>query len=313
MFQPQAQYGGVQFATPVIKSPSPFLHGTRRAMNSHAIALMYFLPWLLFLVAYLVCATALRYDRTELCGDIYYLLVAVVVVTWLLTARSWKRKLQHDPYRQPSWLLVAAVLLTLALLCGTVFGDMNFWYHTQPAHDLENLNTYGNQTRLDPSFTKGQEVMDAGRIFFSQGAHLDLSKSMTFKNLDNFCVAPIVIGSKQLRSYDYWAVGVNCCAAGGTHFSCGEFANPRAKAGLRLMKDDQRPFFRLAVQQAESSYGITAEHPIFLDWMADPTLPITRMHENAYWWHVLAVLGYFVFNVFCVTVMIVFFSKLGRY
>jgi len=322
MLQPQAQYGGVQFANPtVIKAPSPFLHGTRRTMNSHAIAMVLLLPWLLFLVVYLSCATTFRYNLPDMCSNIYDGAIAIVVIAWILTARSWKQKLRNDPYRQPSWWLCASIFLTIALIAGTILGDINFSYHTQPAHDIENLNVYGNQTGIDPSFTKGQEIFDAGRIYFTEAARLDLSKSMTFKNLDLFCVAPVVVGDKQLASYDYWAVGVNCCSAtgpqGGHHstskFACGEFANPHAKAGLRLMRDDQRAFFRLAVQQAEVSYGIKSEHPIFLDWMQDPTSVVLTWHENAYRWHQMSILGYFIFNSFCVMVMVVFFSKLGRY
>lgn len=282
-------------------------------MNSHAIAIMVLLPWFLFLCTYLACATAARYYWAELCSRIYCVGVAIVVITWLMAARSWRRKCLDDPFRQPSWLLLAAISLTVAFFCGTVFGDMNFAYHTQPAHDLENLNTYGNKTGIDPSFTKGQEIMDAGRIYFTEGAHLDLSKSMAFKNLDLFCVAPIVNGDASLRSYDYWAVGVNCCSAHGAKFACGEFANPHAKAGLRLMRDEQRAFFRLAVQQAEVSYGITAEHPLFLEWMQDPSSVITSWHEEAYRWHLKSILGYFVFNTFCVACAVIFFSKLGRY
>jgi len=314
MFQ-QANYGGVQFANAqaLVKAPSPFVHGTRRSMNSHAIAIMVFLPWLLFLVVYLTCATALRYNQPKQCSNVYYGAVAVVVVAWFLAARSWMRKVRNDPYRQPSWLLYAAVALTLGLINGTVLGDMNFSYNTQPAHNIENLNVYGNGTGIDPSFTKGQEVMDAGRIYFKEAAHLDFSKSMTFKNLDLFCVAPVVMGDQQLPSYDYWAVGVNCCSAHGTKFACGEFANPHARGGLRLMRDDQRPFYRLAVQQAEVSYGIKAEHPIFFEWMQDPSFVVVTWHENAYRWHLMSILGYFVFNAFCATTMVVFFSKLGRY
>lgn len=317
MINPQVQYGGVQFINgpSVIKSPSPFLHGTRRAMNSHAIGIMLFVPWLLFLTIYLICATAMRYSIYRDLGErIYYVGIAIVVITWLFAINSWRRKCAHDPFRQHSWLLLAAISLTIAFLCGTVFGDMNFYYHTQPAHDVENLNTYGNKTAVDPSVTKGEAIMDAGRIYFTEAAHLDENKAMTFKNRDLYCVAPIVVGNKPLRSYDYWAVGVNCCSSrSGAKFACGEFANPHAKAGLRLMRDDQRAFFRLAVQQAEVSYGIKAEHPLFFEWMQDPSSVITNWREEAYRWHLMCVLGYFIFNGFCVTVAVVFFSKLGRY
>lgn len=287
-------------------------------MNWLAIVIMVFLPWLLFLTIYLTCATTLRYDRPQLAWNVWDIGVLIVIITWVFAARSWRRKCANDPYRQPSWLLYAGISLTIAMVCGTIFGDMNFWWHVQPAHDIEGLNVYGNNTHgggINPAFTKGEEVMDAGRIYFREGAKLDESKSMAFRNLDLFCVAPITMKflDQPLKSYDYWAVGVNCCSSHGSKFACGEFANPHAKAGLRLMRDDQRAFFRLAVQQAEIEYGIKAEYPLFFEWMQDPSSLLTEWHEEAYRWHKKYILGYFVFNAFCVICAVIFFSKLGRY
>ena len=39
-----------------------------------------------------------------------------------------------------------------------------------------------------------------------------------------------------LRSYDFWAVGINCCNQGRDGlFRCGEYANIHARSGLRYM------------------------------------------------------------------------------
>lgn len=54
------------------------------------------------------------------------------------------------------------------------------------------------------------------------------------------------------------------------NFHCDHFNNPHANGGYRLMTDNDRPFYRLAVQQAEATYKIRAVHPLFFEWAIDP-------------------------------------------
>merc|ERR1712151_614337 len=93
---------------------------------------------------------------------------------------------------------------------------------------------------------------------------------MGFHNEETYCVVPINSYQGALASYDFWAVGLNCCSGTSKSFTCGEYKNPRAHAGLRWMRDSQRAFFQLAVQQAEATYGIKANHPLFFTWTEDP-------------------------------------------
>jgi len=155
--------------------------------------------------------------------------------------------------------------------------------------------------------------MDAGRISFSEGSKLDLSRSMGFKNLDLYCVAPIVSGNdpKHIASYDFWAVGLNCCSGSRADFHCGEFNNPRAAAGLRLMRDDQRAFYRLAVQQAEAAYNIKSHHPLFFIWMHDPIAAVAAYMDEGYKYYLLGIFAHFIFQLFLVACACMIFSKMG--
>jgi len=205
--------------------------------------------------------------------------------------------------------MFAAIALAVALVLAVVFGDMNFWYNMQPFYDIENLNTYPS---VDPSKDKGQQLMDAGRVYFTDGSKLDFSKAMAFKNLDLYCVAPIVLGKALLTSYDFWAVGVNCCSGAQSDFRCGEYNNPHARSGLRLMKDSQRPFYRLAVQQAESAYQIKAEHPLFFVWMQDPIAEVNSYRDDGFKYYLLGIFTHLAFSIFVVVCAVVAFSKTGR-
>ena len=67
---------------------------------------------------------------------------------------------------------------------------MNYWYNMQPYYDIENINTYpavldsdgakrswqdtilvGHTTirEVNPAREKGQQLMDAGRVYFEDG------------------------------------------------------------------------------------------------------------------------------------------------
>lgn len=200
-----------------------------------------------------------------------------VFVDCLQIWQSWQRG------SRSAMLVCLGVLM--ATLIGFTWGDHIHTRFIMPHEDLVNLNNYPS---VDPGKYTGQQLMDAGQIEFVAGSRLDLSKSIGFKNEDIYCVAPIVGpdqsggNASKLATYDFWAVGTNCCSGHAPDYHCGEFNNPSAHKGLRLMRDDTRNFFRLAVQEASAAYNIEANHPVFMYWMTNPASEVNAYKEDGY-------------------------------
>lgn len=195
--------------------------------------------------------------------------------------------------------------LIFAWIVGLVYGDSLYTTYFQPYLDVVNLNTYPS---VNPARFKGSQLMDAGVIEFVPGSHLDLTKTYGFKNGDTYCVAPVVgpqQSGKQTTppTYDFWAVGTNCCTGHSPNeYRCGEFANPMASKGLRLMRDDQRNFFRLAVEEAVASYNIRADHPVFMYWMDSPSAEINAYQDDGSAHFLSGVISFLLFQA-CITVI----------
>lgn len=203
---------------------------------------------------------------------------------------------------------------TLAWVAGFLYGDDTFNSYFAPYYDIDNLNTYPS---VDPSKYRGAQLMDAGQIDFVPGSRLDLQKSFGFKNGDIYCVAPIVgpaqnttkggNASNTLDHYDFWAVGLNCCSGHVADFHCGEYTNPNAHKGLRLMRDDLRGYFRLAVEEAIAVYHIQAPHPVFMYWMEMPSDEIQAYLDDGWKSLLHGILGFFAVQVALTAVAVIFF------
>eukprot|EP00448_Togula_jolla_P011479 CAMPEP_0170602872 /NCGR_PEP_ID=MMETSP0224-20130122/18620_1 /TAXON_ID=285029 /ORGANISM="Togula jolla, Strain CCCM 725" /LENGTH=235 /DNA_ID=CAMNT_0010927735 /DNA_START=269 /DNA_END=976 /DNA_ORIENTATION=- len=233
-------------------------------------------------------------------------LLVIIIALGYSAFSAWRRRSNGEG--EPTWYVFLFVTSLIAWIAAGSVGSANYNNNMVPFYDVQNLNTY---TAVDPAVYRGQQLMDAGRFVFTPDSKLDLQKSMGFRNNDLYCVAPIVSGNTQLDSYDFWAVGTNCCSGHAADFHCGEFNNPQAISGLRLMREDQRPFFRLAVQQAEAAYNMKATHPIFLYWMQDPMAEINAYQDAAFKTFLLSIFGFFAFQFFMVVMAMFVFAKRG--
>jgi len=204
----------------------------RRSINLAALLACLLLPWMVFTAVYSLSSLSVHYESPELV-TIAQLVGAAVV--FLLAGAVFLHMRKEDG--QPSWYIFLFLTTALALVAGSVLGNANYKANMVPFKDVINMNSY---ELINPTTGRGNQVMDAGRIKFVEEAHLDLTKAMGFRNLDTYCVVPIVTGKEKQDNYDFWAVGTNCCSSHVSDFHCGEYNNPQAHSGLRLMREDLR-------------------------------------------------------------------------
>lgn len=291
-----------------------FVRSQRQRINLVSIFQCFLLPWALFCLIYAATSFQLHYLRPMLCYTLCGCGLLVVIVFGGIASWSTLRKLQPDQTCEPKWYVFLFSTMLIAWILGVVLGDLNFWTNMQPYYNYVNLNEYHY---VSPATMRGQQLMDVGRVHFSNTTVLDLRRSMGFRNLDVYCVAPISIRGAgtvlPLASYDFWAVGLGCCSGNAADFHCGEFDNPNAHSGLRLLRDDQRAFFRLAVQQAESAHSIKATHPLFFYWTEDPTTEMNSFRDEGYKYFLIGMLAHFGWQLLSVSLAVAGFSNLGQH
>mmetsp|Transcript_39001 Transcript_39001/g.102174 ORF Transcript_39001/g.102174 Transcript_39001/m.102174 type:complete len:293 (-) Transcript_39001:182-1060(-) len=245
--------------------------GHRMRFNLTSAVLNVLFPWLTFVTVFATMSFSVFYRWPGLAFLVVFLALVAPMICGAFAIRNERRG------AAPDWLKFSAIALLVSVLAGLVLGLGNHSTNMKPFYDIDTLNEYEG---VDPSRAKGQALMDAGRITFAQGSYLATNMSMGFKNLDVYCVAPVMKNRDQ-KVVDFWAVGMNCCQGVGA-FRCGDYANGKARSGLRLLKEDQRPFFRLAAQQAEAAFGIVAPHPLFFYWMQAPENEMSGFRNNGW-------------------------------
>lgn len=284
-----------------------FLRSQRRRLNIRPVFLAALVPWALFSVVYAVLSFEIHYQEPGLCMAVIMAAFLLVMLSGLFACSAsgrWFVNAEHEP----TWLIFIFLSMVLAFVSAYSVGSMNFKTNMQPYYNMRNLNNYSD---VSPVRMRGQQLMDAGIIEFAPGTKLDISKSMGFKNSKVYCVAPIVKGDDPLATYDFWAIGTDCCSGFQADFHCPHFNNPHANGGLRLMADGDRAFYRLAVQQAEATYNIKAIHPLFFEWSVDPMDMVEGWKHAGRSDYLVWMLSYFVFQAFLVAVAALAFAKMG--
>lgn len=292
-----------------------FSYASQR-VGAHHIGLAALTPAATFAIVYALLAFQIRYTEPLLCWTLVACMGALVGAVIYRAVRAFRRNWEKSG--MPTWSIFCAILMVVAFSFACLVGSINYWNNAGQVSRIMSLSYYRG---MNPATVTGTQVMDAGKITFVEGSQIDVTRAMAFKSVDSYCVAPIVLNptaaaaanvtspaQAQTQVYDLWAIGLNCCAA---DFHCGEYANPRARAGLRLVREDQAPYFRLAVQQAQAAYGMRVEQPTFFYWVQHPEaeLDIWRAEAVKYYWEGVA--AYCAFQVVATIFSLAVFRKMG--
>jgi len=273
-----------------------------RSLNLVVVFSNLVIPWAAFCVVFWALSFSLRFFHPVMAGGLV-LIFALAAGISAFNAMRWSNN-----ERASHWYHYFALSMALAVSLGGFLGTMNYRYTMVDAYTLMmDLKLY---TGVDVGQMKGQQMMDAGLVQFDHGA-LDLRKSLGFRDGGNtYCVAPITNGEGNLPVYDFWAVGVNCCSSTRPDFECGQYNNPKARAGLRLLSSEERVHFKLAVQAAEATFDLRSAHPLFFEWVEDPVDEVTKRRSRGYQFFLFCLLAHFGVSVLGVTASIFKYAQL---
>jgi len=297
---PARLYGAVVDKQLETRAAAAKLCKHRKRLNCVTVMMALLLPWVSFVVMFGIVSFYVHYaapvTTTLAATCAWFFCAALNFSAW----QTWKIGAEDRFYR-----LYMGIALTVATSFGWVLGDISFWQYMQPTYHIDHLATYSN---VDPSSqmlwsgeqvpARGRRYQDAGKIYFSHMAVLDRSRAASFKDGNLYCVAPIINPSCNKNcGFDFWAVGINCCSDLAADFRCGDYNSTHAKSGLRQVVETWRPFFRLAVLQAEGFHGLTSRHPLFFHWVEDPVAELHSWRLSGYRDYIVAMILAFALNV----------------
>jgi len=265
-----------------------------------------FVPWLLYLVIYSLTSFHAYYTHPDLC--IFFVAIIGIGILWLgaYALSRLYRKASGSEDHEPNWWAFLFLTCSAAWVCGLIFGLLNFWTNMQPYYSFLDMEEY---PEVNPATTHGRQVMDAGIVHWSNTTTLDLKHSMGFKNSDTYCVAPITMDNLALDSYDFWAVGLGCCSSNANDFQCGEYRKRGSLQGLRMLRDEDRAFYRLAITQAEAAYQIRATHPLLFYWVEDAHAEMYNFRNMGYRYCLIGMIAHLGWQMLCVALAMMSFSK----
>mmetsp|Transcript_116882 Transcript_116882/g.183825 ORF Transcript_116882/g.183825 Transcript_116882/m.183825 type:complete len:336 (-) Transcript_116882:57-1064(-) len=264
----------------LLKQQAPIAQGltARRWLDWQSLAFALALPLGLFLATF--CSMSFKFNYQSPTSAL--LLVAsafffVLMMAFLSTHQI--RKWKNTGVR--TWHLFVIITSFLAVLLGSVLGYCNFKSNASRYYDYISLRRIAD---VEPGQWQGGQALDAGELDFRAGTKVNTQMNMVYFQKKGWCAAPIVASDgAPLASYDFWAVGVDCCSSRHGDFACGSTGqNGEPLLGLRVLDDSEIAGYKLAVMQAQAAYNIQVHNPIFLLAVKSPYALI-----KSYWNHAI--------------------------
>lgn len=263
-----------------------------RTLDLGAVFSHGFWPTLVYAIIIVFFSTRFAHDQRTLALILGAVFTILVLANYVCAFRQ--RKRQRRPLFWAKYSIGTAVVTLL-----TAWG-VSVYMHEEY---LERYYEYGERSVYPhvSSLTPGIQIQDAGRVNFEETANVTLINFGCFKQDHTYCVAPIVPWGNisavpQDTSIDMWAVGLDCCDCPTGEYKCGQWNNPDAHSGLRVVYDDRKPYYRKAVEAWAINNERTVNTPLFFWWTADAKFEVNHLWNQAVYlmiWTSIALFAFF--------------------
>lgn len=296
------------FTAPGAFNPFMFMRPRRRRLNLLSIVQVMSLPFIIFALTMYLFGFSVRYNDSKW-SWFFFCFCLTLSFVFLFKAYLVYRRQKYERWMVPwyllndddSWFLYLGVTVLLSSILGLVVGEIVFSGYTQNYYTLRLLHTYD---KIDP-VAEGKAYLDAGAVEFANKSFVDITRAVGYKDGNVWCVAPIKLDNEAVANHDFWAVGVNCCTGFPGDFNCFENEQARSSAhgGLRIVNDEDIPFYKLAVMQDNGEFKDNSEflkdgrmnsvNPLFFTWTKDPVKKIDSMWHDAVWTYATSLAVFF--------------------
>jgi hypothetical protein len=182
--------------------------------------------------------------------------------------------------RLPTSPVALGFLCAVAIIVGIGMGEVGwntcwqqYWWLQTGSQPMVNSASTPAEARVDAAVVGFWDAASGSTI---NGTAVDDMRAAGYRDGHYYCVAPLLdpsLAGASLKRVNFWAVGVDCCENSGS-FTCDAARERLGGYGVVMLRNG--PYggepFRRAVRKAEGLHGlVSAERPIYVRWVDDPT------------------------------------------